>query len=325
MRRQDEIDLAAENSIEAQKEAEKLRKANQKKADAAKKKAEEALVAPARPVISAFVKGNDLADVAANDLKDLSKRGGADVGGKFVAMDEQQQLEFIQKRIKELIEGELEGRGLLNTATSAVAGTTATTVTGQAQAKFDAIAARTKAAADKHKPLTSVEKANDAEDAAIKASGIDVMTEQLLAQTRARGGAVDRNGNFQKMTPDQITAYVNRQVEKYLHRQVGVDRFGQAQHANPGMGREDTEDLAVRITSRANDRFQKDMANLGGQGLNQQQMTQRIVSDTQALLVQMANKVRRIESGNAQLHAENQRIRQFMGAPGPTNLNMGAP
>jgi hypothetical protein len=60
-----------------------------------------------------------------------------------------------------------------------------------------------------------------------------------------------------------------------------------------------------------------------GQGLGVQQETQQVVADTQGLVVQLANQVQRVAAGNAQLQAENRRIRQFMQQPGPTNLPGG--
>jgi hypothetical protein len=114
-----------------------------------------------------------------------------------------------------------------------------------------------------HPPLKSVSEQIAKEDASIKASGADLRAERLLARaTAARDEGVP---GFKGKTDDQIFSMVQREVEKYLHRQLGFDRFGRPSFANAGMGREETSDLATKITAGSKRDLNARLAQTSGQ------------------------------------------------------------
>jgi len=117
---------------------------------------------------------------------------------------------------------------------------------------------------------TRIKRQNDEENAAIKSSGIDQLTEGMLAQVGAEGGA-EINGRFRKMNSDQQFDFVKGQVGRWLHRKIGEDQFGRDIHANRNMNAAQTEDLAMRITAMAMTQLGLDMNAQSGQGLNQNQ------------------------------------------------------
>ena len=103
----------------------------------------------------------------------------------------------------------------------------------------------------------------------VKGSGATAFAGRLLAKLTADGGANDRFGNFQKMTPAQIQAQVQRHVEQWLHRRLAQnDRFGRAQFANRGMGSEETGLVASRITHDAGKDVNARVAGLAGTQLD---------------------------------------------------------
>jgi len=119
---------------------------------------------------------------------------------------------------------------------------------------------------------------NNAENAAIQSSGVDKMAEAMLGQIGAQGGIQDNQGRVRRMNEDQQFDFVQRQVDRWLHRQTGEDQFGRAVHANAGMGPEQTMDLAMRITALARLQLEQDMIGQSGQGLTQQQAAANAVN-----------------------------------------------
>jgi hypothetical protein len=103
-------------------------------------------------------------------------------------------------------------------------------------------------------------------EASIKGSGIADQAGAMLAQIRDQGGVVDpRTGQLRRMGADQQQAYVRRQVEQYLHRPIGTDRFGRTQYANVGMGGEETGLTAQAIVDRGQKEVTRRLSGLAGQ------------------------------------------------------------
>lgn len=108
----------------------------------------------------------------------------------------------------------------------------------------------------------------DAEDASIAASGIDKMAGQLMAMLQAQGGAVDRNGRLHKMSEPQMIDFVKNEVAKYLHRTMGQDAQGRRVRANPGMGAQQTEDIATKVATSAAVDIDKRLMGLSGSNIS---------------------------------------------------------
>ncbi|AGA28377.1 hypothetical protein [Singulisphaera acidiphila] len=317
-----EVDRASDEKIKAQRQ-EKIDTANEKKRTAQQKilKAEAEKVAQAveqaqsekaKPVIDAFVKGKDLAGIAAQVLGDIQREKVAGPDGK--PMDGQQQIEFIQNQIRSVIEEELKSRELLNAGSGKAAAAVATSLAGQAPHVL-------KGQQDHAKKfeLESTRKQIDQlvknEDASIKASGIDKAATEMAAYLKAEGGTVV-NGQFRQMNESQQIEFIKDQVARFLHRPMGLDKHGRTVFANPRMDAETTDNIATKVAVGAKSDLDQRMASMAGANMNNTAKLLNIADQLDSEVGRLTTFVASLDRGVNQLRSKVQTRQRSQGKTG---------
>lgn len=134
---------------------------------------------------------------------------------------------------------------------------------------------KTKAAAAKEDAEANrkqIEQQIARENAAIKGGGYDVFAQGLLAQTRAQGGTIDRNGRLHRMTEEQILEYVRNQVERALRGR------------NRGMDAETAWGISTKVALGAKEGVEQKLTGMGAAQASNQQKLIAIASQNQAEL-----------------------------------------
>jgi hypothetical protein len=151
--------------------------------------------------------------------------------------------------------------------------------------------------------LAKRKKTTESREAGITEGGYVEQAEALLAQIRHQGG-VHGGGRIQRMTAEQHEPYVEEQLERYLHRQIGLDQRGQPVYANPELGGEATGLLATHIASWATQQYGQRIATMSQQ-MGAAQAAAAASEQTSAIVAQLAKRVSGVEDQARRTRSNN--------------------
>jgi hypothetical protein len=157
--------------------------------------------------------------------------------------------------------------------------------------------------------------------------GAAAFGKEVAGQARAMGGfqaqgeaALARGiagGQFEMGANGQLSAAsfqrLNELVSAELLRQM------------PNLGIGQRAALSQQLSSNIEKGVGEKFLQQAGTGIDAQMATQNVVMETQQAVAAIGNRLRQVEARNAQLARNNADLRRQLAAPGPTNLNAGAP
>ena len=297
----------------------------------ARKKRQAAEANKIRDEVDTMFKGGDFAESNADLLEKIKKSGGKmDVAGKErETKTAEQQYDVLKDMIRAQVEEKLKAKGLNLEGQDKLLDESAAKLSGNAQAKLKQDEKLDKRHEEQNEKARrkgdkgSVHDYLEQEEAQIKAQGLEEVAKAMYTKIVAQGGYEDENGTRHlAKNADQARQLTQRLMQRYMHRQTGVDQFGWPIRANPGLDSQSTEDIATKVSLDAQEATKQQYNMLIGKGLSSQQAMYQVVLETQQIASVFLQQLQGIRTQQNRAERNNADLWQAINL-GQTNLNGG--
>ncbi|WP_422930858.1 hypothetical protein [Singulisphaera sp. PoT] len=283
-----------------------------------------------RDEIDSMAKGGDFTKSNSDLIDKIKKSGGMlEVAGKpRETKTAEQQYDVLKDLIRAQVEEKLKEKGFDLKGQEKLLDTSSATLAGNAQTKRkeeDRVAQEHKEKNEATRRQNAVEQNRDyleQEEAQIKGQGLQELAAREYAMVMAQGGYKNAKGGWHKLSgEDDARGEVQRRLKGYMHRQIGKDRDGNVLRANPNLGEQGTEDIALKLSLDAQKGVKDQFSLLMGKTNNATVAMQQILMQTQAAVFAISQQLNGINANTGQLERNMHQIQRSMNA-GQTNLNI---